>query len=42
MRYCIANISFYIQGGPQKVSHYKIIEKFVLRRIKACHWDDWG
>jgi len=24
---------------PKKVSHYQIIKKIVLDRIKACQWD---
>ena len=26
-------------GWPKKVSHYQIIKKIVLNRIKACQWD---
>jgi len=26
-------------GWPKKVSHYQMIKKIVLNRIKACQWD---
>jgi len=26
-------------GWPKKVSHYQMINKIALHRIKACQWD---